>query len=69
MSSVLDAVGSWPAGLVLAVAAVVLALESGVVFGVLLPGSTLLVALGVWSAASETPAVLPIAVAATASVL
>jgi membrane-associated protein len=36
---------------------------------VLLPGSTMLVALGVWSAASQTPAVLPIAVAASASVL
>lgn len=69
LSALLDAVGSWPAALVLAVAAVVLALESGVVVGVLLPGSTLLVALGVWSAASGTPAVLPIAVAAAASVL
>ena len=69
LNALLDAVGSWPAALVLSVAAVVLALESGVVVGVLLPGSTLLVALGVWSAASDTPAVLPIAVAATASVL
>jgi membrane-associated protein len=69
VSAVLDAVGSWPAGLVLAVAAVVLALESGLVVGVVLPGSTLLVALGVWSAASDTAAWQPIGVAATASVL
>ena len=69
LTALLDAVGNWPAALVLAVAAVVLALESGVVFGVLLPGSTLLVALGLWSAASGTPAVLAIAVAASASVL
>ncbi|WP_369136991.1 DedA family protein [Modestobacter versicolor] len=69
VNAVLDAVGSWPAGLVLAVAAVVLALESGVVLGVVLPGSTLLVALGVWSAASDTPAAVPFAVAASASVL
>ena len=69
LTALLDAVGDWPAALVLAVAAVVLALESGVVVGVLLPGSTMLVALGLWSAASDAPAVLPIAVAAPASVL
>jgi membrane-associated protein len=69
VNTVLDAIGSWPAALVLVVAAMVLYLESGVVLGVLLPGSTTLVVLGVWSAASDTPAVQPIAVAATASVL
>jgi len=68
LTALLDVVGSGPAALVLAVAAVVLALESGVVPGVLLPGSTTLVVLGVWSAASDTPAVLPVAVAAAASV-
>jgi membrane-associated protein len=69
VDAVLDAIGSWPAALVLAVAAVVLALESGVLLGVFLPGSTTLVVVGVWSGASETPAALPIAVAAAASVL
>jgi membrane-associated protein len=67
LTSLLAAIGDWPAALVLAVAGVVLALESGVVLGVLLPGSTTLVVLGLWSAAAGTPAVLPIAVAATAS--
>jgi membrane-associated protein len=62
-----DAVGSWPAAVVLAVGAVVLFLETGVVLGVLLPGTSTLVVLGLWSGAADTSAVLPIAVAATAS--
>ena len=52
LSALLDEVGNWPAVVVLVGAAVVLALESGVVAGVVLPGSTTLVALGIWSAAS-----------------
>jgi membrane-associated protein len=67
VGAVLQAVGGWPAALVLAVAAVVLVLESGTLVGVVLPGATTLVALGLWSAASGTPAVQPIAVAAVAS--
>ena len=67
LSEVLETVGRWPGGVVLAVTAIVLGLESGVVLGVLLPGSTTLVVLGVWSAAAGTPAVLPIAVATVAS--
>ncbi len=67
VAALLDQVGSWPAVLVLGVAAVVLGLESGVVAGVLLPGSTMLVALGLWSAASGTHPALPIVVAAAAS--
>ena len=51
----------------LAVGAVVLFLETGVVLGVLLPGTTTLVLLGLWSSAAGTAAVLPIAVAAPAS--
>jgi membrane-associated protein len=67
LTTLLDQIGSWPAGLVLAAAALVLAAESGSVFGVLLPGSTTLVVLGVWSAAAGTPPVLPIVVGAAAS--
>ncbi|NIH65611.1 DedA family protein [Modestobacter marinus] len=67
MSAVLDRVGGWPAVLVLGVAALVLALESGVIAGVLLPGSTTLVVLGLWSATTGTHPALPIAVAAAAS--
>ena len=68
VSALLDRVGDWPAVLVLVVAAVVLAAESGLVFGVVLPGSTTLVVLGLWSSASDSDPVLPIVVAATASV-
>ena len=68
LDALLDAVGRWPAALVLTVAGMVLVLESGVVAGVVLPGSTMLVALGIWSAAADTPAVLPVTVAALASV-
>ena len=68
VDALLEQVGEWPAAAVLAVAAVVLAVESGVLLGVLLPGSTTLVVLGLWSAAADVPAVLPIAVAAGASV-
>ena len=64
----LDRIGSWPTVLVLAVAAVVLTLESGVLLGLALPGSTTLVALGLWSSASGTDPVLPAGVAAVASV-
>ncbi|MCZ2836762.1 DedA family protein [Modestobacter sp. VKM Ac-2985] len=67
MTTALDQVGGWPAVLVLGVAALVLALESGVIAGVLLPGSTTLVVLGLWSATTGTHPALPIAVAATAS--
>ncbi|WP_138733215.1 hypothetical protein [Modestobacter excelsi] len=67
LTTLLDAVGSWPAAVVLAVGAAVLFLETGVVLGVLLPGTTTLVVLGLWSAAADTGAVLPIAVAAPAS--
>ena len=67
LNTLLDQVGSWPAGLVLAVAALVLAVESGFVVGVLLPGSTTLVVLGLWSAAAGSPPVLPILVGAAAS--
>ena len=68
LRAILDQVGDWPAVLVLGAAALVLALESGVLAGVVLPGSTTLVALGLWSSASETHPAWPIAVAALASV-
>jgi membrane-associated protein len=66
--AVLDHVGDWPAVVVLGVAAVVLAVESSVLVGLLMPGTTTLVVLGLWSAASGWHPAVPIAVAATASV-
>jgi membrane-associated protein len=49
LTALLDAAAAWPVPVVLAVAGVVLAAESGTLVGVFLPGSTLLVALGLWS--------------------
>ncbi|MFQ1000565.1 DedA family protein [Modestobacter sp. SSW1-42] len=66
--ALLDQVGDWPALVVLAVAALVLAVESSVLIGLLMPGTTTLVVLGLWSASSAWHPALPIAVAATASV-
>ena len=68
LSALLDRLGDWPAVLVLGVAAVVLAVESGFLVGMLLPGTTTLVVLGLWSSTSESNPVWPIAVAAAASV-
>jgi len=68
VNALLEQVGSWPAVLVLTLAALVLAVESGVVVGVVLPGSTTLVVLGLWSSAADHAPALPIAVAAAASV-
>jgi membrane-associated protein len=67
LTTLLDTVGSWPAAAVLTVGAVVLFLETAVVLGVLLPGTTTVVVLGLWSGAADTAALLPIAVAAPAS--
>jgi membrane protein DedA with SNARE-associated domain len=67
LTTLLDTVGSWPAAAALTVGAVVLFLETGMILGVLLPGTTTVVVLGLWSTAAGTTAVLPIAVAAPAS--
>jgi membrane-associated protein len=68
LTTVLDRTAGWPTPLVLAVAAVLLLAESGTLVGLLLPGTTLLVALGLWSAATGVPAAAPLAVAAAATV-
>ncbi|WP_138758362.1 DedA family protein [Modestobacter altitudinis] len=67
LTTLLDTLGSWPAAVVLGIGAAVLFLETGVVLGVLLPGTTTVVLLGLWSSAAGTGAAPPIAVAATAS--
>jgi membrane-associated protein len=48
LTAVLAAAGALPAPAVLAVAAVLLVVESGTPVGMFLPGTTLLVALGLW---------------------
>jgi membrane-associated protein len=65
LTAVLDAVGALPVPAVLAVAAVLLVVESGTLVGMALPGTTLLVALGLWSRA--VPDALPAAVAVGAA--
>lgn len=64
----LDAVASLPAPLALLVAALVLVAESGTLVGIFLPGTTLLVALGLWSHTAADALLPAIAVAATATV-
>jgi membrane-associated protein len=49
LSAFLDAAVSWPVPVVLAVACALLIVESGTLAGMALPGTTLLVALGLWS--------------------
>jgi membrane-associated protein len=65
LTAVLDAVSAWPVPVVLAVASALLIVESGSLVGILLPGTTLLVALGLWTLTA--PAALPPAVAVAAA--
>jgi membrane-associated protein len=68
LTTLLDRTAEWPAPMVLTLAGLVLLIESGTLVGLLLPGTTLLVTLGWWSAAAGLPAVAPLGVAAVATV-
>ncbi|MEU2350257.1 hypothetical protein [Modestobacter sp. NPDC049651] len=68
LRTLLDAVAGWPAAAVLAAAGALLLAESGTLLGLLLPGATTLVALGLWASASGTSLALVCAVAAAATV-
>ncbi|NMH82383.1 hypothetical protein HF577_35510 [Pseudonocardia xinjiangensis] len=68
LTALLDALASLPAPLVLVVAALVLVAESGTLVGIALPGSTLLVALGLWSHTAPDALLPAIAVAAAGTV-
>jgi membrane-associated protein len=68
LTAVLDAAGALPVPAVLAVAAVLLVAESGTLVGIALPGTTLLVALGLWSHAVPDAFPASIAVGAAATV-
>ena len=65
LTTLLDTVAGWPIPVVLTVASALLIVESGALVGILLPGSTLLVALGLWS--HTAPHVLVPAVVAAAA--
>jgi membrane-associated protein len=73
LNTLLDALRSatagWPVPLVLAVAAALLVVESGTLVGMALPGTTLLVALGLWAhvvPGSLVPAIVAAAVGTVA---
>jgi membrane-associated protein len=65
LTAVLDTVVAWPPPVVLTAASALLIVESGSLLGILLPGTTLLVALGLWTLTA--PHVLAVAVAAAAA--
>jgi membrane-associated protein len=65
LTAALDAAAALPVPAVLVVAAALLLVESGTLVGMALPGTTLLVALGLWSHA--VPGALPAAVAVGAA--
>jgi membrane-associated protein len=64
LTALLDAAAALPVPVVLGVAAALLVVESGTLVGMVLPGTTVLVALGLWSHA--VPDALPAAVAVAA---
>ncbi|GAA5124634.1 DedA family protein [Pseudonocardia adelaidensis] len=64
LTALLQAAAAWPAPVVLVVACAVLVVESGTLVGMALPGSSLLVALGLWSLGA--PQLLVPAIAASA---
>ncbi len=68
LTALLETVATWPAAVVLVVAAMVLVVESGTLVGVALPGTTLLVALGLWSHIRPDALVPAIAMSAAATV-
>lgn len=68
LATLLDTAAGWPPAPVLAVAAVVLLVESGSMVGILLPGATLLVGLGLWAQVDPTRLVPAVAAAAAGTV-
>lgn len=68
LNALLETAGGWPVPLVVGIAAVLLVVESGTLVGMVLPGTTLLVALGLWSHAAPGALVPATAAAATATV-
>ena len=68
LTTLLDTAAGWPLPAVLIVGALLLVVESGTLVGVLLPGTSVVVALGLWSEAVGMPLAVVSAVAATATV-
>ena len=68
LTDLLATVATWPPPVVLTVASALLTVESGALVGILLPGSTLLVALGLWSHTAPHVLVPAVVSAAAATV-
>ncbi|MHA6620177.1 DedA family protein [Pseudonocardia sp. DLS-67] len=68
LTALLHAAAGWSAPVVLAVSCAVLVVESGTLVGMALPGSTLLVALGLWSLTAPHALVPAIAASALGTV-
>lgn len=64
----LETAASWPVPAVLAAAAALLVVESGTLVGMALPGTTLLVAVGLWAHGAPAALVPAVLVTATATV-
>lgn len=69
LTAILDAVSAWPVPVVLAVAGALLLVESGSLVGILLPGTTLLVALGLWTLTAPHALAIAVVTAAAATVM
>ena len=68
LTTLLDTAAGWPLPAVLIVGALLLVVESGTLVGVLLPGTSVVMALGLWSDAAGLPLAVVSGVAATATV-
>jgi membrane-associated protein len=68
LTALLDTAADWPVAVVLAVAGALLVVESGTLIGIALPGTTLLVGLGMWSLTAPHALVPAVVVSAVATV-
>jgi membrane-associated protein len=68
LTAILDAAAGWPLPVVLTAASALLIVESGSLVGVLLPGTTLLVALGLWTLTAPDALALAVVASAAATV-
>ncbi|HJX42451.1 MAG TPA: hypothetical protein VJ352_02150, partial [Geodermatophilus sp.] len=68
LTTLLDTAAGWPVPVVLAVLATLLAVETGTLAGMAVPGTTVLVTAGLWSGTAGVPLVAVLLVAATATV-
>jgi membrane-associated protein len=68
LTTALGVAGGWPVPVVLMIAGMLLVVESGTLIGIVIPGTTVLVALGLWSHAAPQALGPGILIAAVATV-